>query len=55
MRRLTSLLLVSLFAFLAVPSLFAADSAEVLVTVDSSGPSTRLVVTKMGRVLHAIT
>jgi len=54
-RRLTSLLLVPLFAFLAVSSLFAADRAEVLVTVDSSGPSTRLVVTKMGRVLHAIT
>ena len=55
MRRLTSLLLVPLFAFLAVSCLIAAEKTEVLVTVDSSGPSTRLVVTKMGRVLHAIT
>lgn len=57
MRRLTSLLGALLLVLLAVSSLSAADrgKAEVLVTVDSSGPSTRLVVTKMGQVLHAIT
>ncbi len=57
MRRPTTLLPVLLLAFLATSSLPARDSgkAEILVTVDSSGSSTRLVVTKVDKVLHAIT
>jgi len=56
-RRLTFLIAVPLLALLAVSFLYAEDRgrAEILVTVDSSGPSTRLVVTKIGPVLHAIT
>ena len=57
MRRPTTLLSVLLLAFLATSSLPARDrgKAEILVTVDSSGSSTRLVVTKVGKVLHAVT
>ena len=57
MRRLITLFAVPLLALLAATFLYAEDSGrtEILVTVDSSGPSTRLVITKMGKVIHAIT
>ncbi len=57
MRRLTTLLSMLLLTFLATSSVPARDrgKAEILITVDSSGSSTRLVVTKVDKVIHAIT
>jgi N-acetylmuramoyl-L-alanine amidase len=49
-----SVLLLTLLAAFALPA-SGEGKAEILVTVDSSGPSTRLVVTKVGTVLHAVT